>query len=72
MTEPEPARQATCVSSPAADGAFDVVLDSSTYHCFGDGDRQVYMASLRRLLRPGGKLFVNCMSEAEARAGGPR
>ncbi|KAG2428561.1 hypothetical protein HYH02_014365 [Chlamydomonas schloesseri] len=72
LTEPDPARQAACVSSPAADGTFDVVLDSSTFHCFGNGDRQLYVASLRRLLRPGGMLFVNCMSEEETRPGGPR
>eukprot|EP00198_Chlamydomonas_reinhardtii_P011894 XP_001701231.1 methyltransferase [Chlamydomonas reinhardtii] len=72
LTEPEPERQAACVSSPASDGTFDVVLDSSTFHCFCDADRELYAASLRRLLRPGGKLFVNCMSEAETRPGGPR
>ncbi|KAG2428560.1 hypothetical protein HYH02_014364 [Chlamydomonas schloesseri] len=51
---------------------YDVVLDSYTFHSFSDEDRQLYLASLRRLLRPGGVLYMSCMSEEETRPGGPR
>ncbi|KAG2427654.1 hypothetical protein HXX76_012303 [Chlamydomonas incerta] len=51
---------------------FDVVLDAYTFHSFNDADRQSYLACLRRLLRPGGLLYMSCMSEAETRPGGPR
>ncbi|GIL68567.1 hypothetical protein Vafri_21825 [Volvox africanus] len=54
------------------DGSFSVVLDSSTFHCFSDSDRERYVATLRRLLRPRGLIYMNCMSEEETRPGGPR
>ncbi|KAG2441274.1 hypothetical protein HYH02_010115 [Chlamydomonas schloesseri] len=72
LLEDDSAQQHAALASPAADGAYDCVLDSSTFHCFGDGDRQRYVAALGRLLSPGGRLFLNAMSEAEARPGGPR
>ncbi|EFJ42084.1 hypothetical protein VOLCADRAFT_97821 [Volvox carteri f. nagariensis] len=57
---------------PNSTGSFDVVLDSSTFHCFSDAHRDRYVSTLRRLLRPGGLIYMNCMSEEETRPGGPR
>ncbi|GIL78413.1 hypothetical protein Vretimale_17012 [Volvox reticuliferus] len=53
-------------------GTFSVILDSSTFHCFSDSDRERYVSTLRRLLRPRGLIYMNCMSEEETRPGGPR
>ncbi|KAG2423849.1 hypothetical protein HXX76_015009 [Chlamydomonas incerta] len=72
LLESDPCRQHEALSSPAADGTYDCVLDSSTFHCFGDDDRERYVAVLGRLLRRGGVLVMNCMSEEEGRPGGPR
>ncbi len=66
------ARLPPLLARPAGDGTFSVVLDSSTFHCFCDADRERYVATLRRLLRPGGVIYMNCMSEEETRPGGPR
>ncbi|KXZ50040.1 hypothetical protein GPECTOR_18g20 [Gonium pectorale] len=57
---------------PQANGSYSVVLDSSTFHCFSDSDRDPYVSTLHRLLRPGGLIYMNCMSEEETRPGGPR
>eukprot|EP00198_Chlamydomonas_reinhardtii_P012675 XP_001702012.1 predicted protein [Chlamydomonas reinhardtii] len=72
LLELDPARQHQALCGPDADGAYDCVLDSSTFHCFGDADRERYVAVLGRLLRRGGLLVMNCMSEEEGRPGGPR
>ncbi|PNH05919.1 hypothetical protein TSOC_007780 [Tetrabaena socialis] len=53
-------------------GSFSVVLDSSTFHCLSDAERERYVPTLHRLLRPGGRIYMNCMSEEETRPGGPR
>ncbi|EFJ42134.1 hypothetical protein VOLCADRAFT_97817 [Volvox carteri f. nagariensis] len=60
------------VLGPDKNGSFNVVLDSSFFHSFSDADRDRYVSTLRRLLRPGGLIYMNCMSEEETRPGGPR
>ncbi|MEU8119411.1 class I SAM-dependent methyltransferase [Spirillospora sp. NPDC049024] len=42
---------------------FDTVLDSLVLHAFRAADRAVYVAGLRTVLRPGGRLFVLCYSD---------
>ncbi|KXZ50038.1 hypothetical protein GPECTOR_18g19 [Gonium pectorale] len=51
---------------------YDIVLDSSTFHGFPDHQRDCYVSTLSRLLRAGGLIYMNCMSEEETRPGGPR
>ncbi|KAG2487059.1 hypothetical protein HYH03_014305 [Edaphochlamys debaryana] len=69
LTEQDPAKLPPALQRAHA---FDVVLDSSTFHCFGDESRALYVSNLHRLVRPGGVVYVNCMSEDEAQPGGPR
>ncbi|GIL68563.1 hypothetical protein Vafri_21796 [Volvox africanus] len=71
LLETEPGRWIEALGS-TQEGSFSVVLDSSTFHCFSDSDRERYVATLRRLLRPRGLIYMNCMSEEETRPGGPR
>ncbi|KAG2487060.1 hypothetical protein HYH03_014306 [Edaphochlamys debaryana] len=68
LTEQDPAKLPPALQR---DHFFDVVLDSSTFHCFGDEARSGYQSTLRRLVRPGGVVYMNCMSEDETRPGGP-
>ncbi|GLC39162.1 hypothetical protein PLESTB_001300200 [Pleodorina starrii] len=71
LLQQDPARLPPALG-PENDGSYAVVLDSSTFHCFSDADRERYVATLRRLLKPGGVVYMNCMSEEETRPGGPR
>lgn len=52
--------------------AFDVAIDCGLFHTFSDVERARYVASVRRVVRPGGRLFVLCFSEQEPNWGGPR
>lgn len=52
--------------------SFDTVFDSGLFHVFDDDQRAAYVASLRRVVEPGGSLHVLCFSEHEPRWGGPR
>ncbi len=51
---------------------FDSVIDSGLFHVFGDGDRQRYVEGLASVLKPGGRLFLLCFSDAEPGEQGPR
>lgn len=51
---------------------FDNVLDSGLFHVFSDDDRRRYVAGLASVLKPGGKLFLLCFSDAEPGDQGPR
>jgi SAM-dependent methyltransferase len=44
--------------------AFDTVLDCGLFHTFDDGDRAAYVAGLQAVLRPGGRYFMLCISDA--------
>jgi SAM-dependent methyltransferase len=51
---------------------FDSVIDSGLFHVFGDDDRRRYVEGLASVLRPGGRLFLLCFSDAEPGDQGPR
>lgn len=43
--------------------AFDTVLDSLVFHSFQGLERREYVAGLRSVTRPGGRLYVLCYSD---------
>ena len=51
---------------------FDSVIDSGLFHVFSDEDRRRYVAGLASVLKPGGRLFLLCFSDAEPGEQGPR
>lgn len=51
---------------------FDAVTDCGLFHSFDDGSRAAYVRGLARLLEPGARVFVLCMSDAEPGEHGPR
>ena len=52
--------------------AFDNVTDSGLFHVFSDDDRRRYVEGLASVLKPGGRLFLLCFSDAEPGQAGPR
>jgi SAM-dependent methyltransferase len=53
--------------------SFDTVTDSGLFHVFDDTLRARYVASLRQVLRPGGRYFMLVFSDQEPlEGGGPR
>lgn len=51
---------------------FDSVIDSGLFHVFTDEDRRRYVGGLASVLKPGGRLFLLCFSDAEPGEQGPR
>lgn len=51
---------------------FDHVIDSGLFHVFSDADRPRYVAGLAAVLKPAGRLFLLCFSDAEPGTHGPR
>ena len=51
---------------------FDNAIDSGLFHVFSDEDRRRYVEGLASVLRPGGRLFLLCFSDAEPGEVGPR
>ncbi len=51
---------------------FDNVIDSGLFHVFSDVDRRRYVEGLASVLKPGGRLFLLCFSDAEPGNQGPR
>lgn len=51
---------------------FDSVIDSGLFHVFSDDDRRRYVEGLASVLKPGGRLFLLCFSDAEPGDQGPR
>ena len=51
---------------------FDNVIDSGLFHTFTDENRPRYVAGLRSVLKPGGRLFLLCFSDEEPGTQGPR
>jgi SAM-dependent methyltransferase len=51
---------------------FDNAIDSGLFHVFSDDDRRRYVEGLASVLRPGGRLFLLCFSDAEPGDQGPR
>ncbi len=44
-------------------GPFDFVFDRGCFHHIAKKEKPTYIASLKRLLRPGGKFFLLCFSD---------
>jgi cyclopropane fatty-acyl-phospholipid synthase-like methyltransferase len=51
---------------------YDNVIDSGLFHVFSDVDRRRYVEGLATVLRPGGRFFLLCFSDAEPGTQGPR
>jgi SAM-dependent methyltransferase len=51
---------------------FDSVIDSGLFHVLSDEDRKRYVEGLATVLRPGGRLFLMCLSDEEPGTQGPR
>jgi len=51
---------------------FDAVVDCGLFHTFDDAQRSAYVSALARLLEPGARVFLLCMSHAEPGTHGPR
>lgn len=51
---------------------FDSVIDSGLFHVFSDADRRRYVEGLASVLKPGGRLYLLCFSDAEPGTHGPR
>ena len=51
---------------------FDNAIDSGLFHVFSDEDAQTYVDGLWSVLKPGGRLFLLCFSDAEPGTQGPR
>ncbi len=54
------------------DSSFDILIDSGLFHVFSDDERPLYVSSMARVLRPGGRAYVLCFSDAEPGDYGPR
>ena len=48
------------------------MVDSGLFHVFSDDDRPRYVEGLGTVLKPGGRLFLLCFSDAEPGIQGPR
>lgn len=51
--------------------AFDTVLDCGLFHIFSDDDRAAFVNNVRSVLRPGGRYFMLCFSDAQPGGWGP-
>jgi cyclopropane fatty-acyl-phospholipid synthase-like methyltransferase len=51
---------------------FDSAIDSGLFHVLGDKDRHRYVEGLASVLKPGGRFFLLCFSDAEPGEQGPR
>lgn len=51
---------------------FDAATDCGLFHTFDDVGRRTYVDALAKLLAPGARLFILCMSDAEPGTQGPR
>src|ERR1035437_6635711 len=54
------------------DEQFDNIIDSAVFHVFSDEDAKTYVKGLASVLKPGGRLFLICFSDAEPGEQGPR
>ena len=51
---------------------FDNAIDCGLFHVFSDDDRRRYVEGLAGVLKPGGRLYLLCFSDAEPGTDGPR
>ncbi|TLS77155.1 methyltransferase domain-containing protein [Mariprofundus erugo] len=53
-------------------GPFDLVVDRGVFHCFADQEnRQTYLETIRRLMKPGAILLLKCFHKSELSEIGP-
>ncbi len=52
-------------------GPFDLAFDRGCFHVLSPADRPRYVATLAKLLRPAGFLFLKCFSDQEPGSQGP-
>ncbi|KAL1530020.1 hypothetical protein AB1Y20_000945 [Prymnesium parvum] len=45
-------------------GGFEIALDSALLHCLDDAAQRTYLSGLRKLMRPGGRAYIGCFSDA--------
>lgn len=66
-------RFADALELGALNERFDTATDCGLFHTLSDPERPIYAASVRSILRSGGRLFILCFSEEEpADWDGPR
>lgn len=65
-------RVADALALAQSDERFNTIFDSGLFHVFSDEDRRRYVAGLAHVLNPGGRLFLQCFSDAEPAGQGPR
>jgi cyclopropane fatty-acyl-phospholipid synthase-like methyltransferase len=63
---------ADALALAAPETPYDVVIDSGVFHVFDDADRASYVDVLRRVLRPGGAVYLMCFSDRQPGDWGPR
>jgi cyclopropane fatty-acyl-phospholipid synthase-like methyltransferase len=51
---------------------FDNAIDSGLFHTFSDENRPRYVAAVKSVIKPGGRLFLLCFSDEEPGTQGPR
>jgi ubiquinone/menaquinone biosynthesis C-methylase UbiE len=54
------------------DASVDVAIDSGLFHVFSDEERPRYVASIGRVLKPGGHVYLMCFSDRQPGDMGPR
>ena len=65
-------RVADALGLSQSDDRFNTIFDSGLFHVFSDEDRRRYVAGLAHVLNPGGRLYLQCFSDAEPVGAGPR
>jgi SAM-dependent methyltransferase len=65
-------RQGDALLLPELGRTFDTVVDCGLFHIFSDLGRERYLASLAKVMAPGGVLHVLCFSDQEPDRRGPR
>jgi cyclopropane fatty-acyl-phospholipid synthase-like methyltransferase len=65
-------RVASALALRESSERFNTVIDSGLFHVFSDADRARYVAGLAHVTNPGGRLFLQCFSDAEPGDYGPR
>jgi ubiquinone/menaquinone biosynthesis C-methylase UbiE len=54
------------------DASIDTIIDSGLFHVFSDADRVLYVASIARVTKPGGHVYLMCFSDRQPGDLGPR
>jgi ubiquinone/menaquinone biosynthesis C-methylase UbiE len=54
------------------DASIDTIIDSGLFHVFSDQDRAEYVASIARVAKPGGHVYLMCFSDRQPGDMGPR